>query len=263
MSNTKLKMIALCAMFIDHIGQFFPEMPEWFNWIGRIAAPIFIYCVVLGLKHTTDKRKYIIRIYFFSLGMAVVNMSLNQLFNHTYFYLWNNFFSSLFVVATVILLLDNFKAKHLFFFITWQVSTLILCFILVEKYEILGLNYLEGTYYFWGSVFGNILFIEGSFLGVFLGVIFYLTISNRTGLIILYSSFSFCFYILSLKLNGYSNPVIHTYFFPFAGYQWMMIFALPFLLLYNGSRGVGLKYFFYIFYPAHLIVLYLLALSRM
>ncbi|MCR1290058.1 hypothetical protein NNA46_20265, partial [Alkalihalobacillus clausii] len=24
-------------MFIDHIGQFFPETPEWFNWIGRIS----------------------------------------------------------------------------------------------------------------------------------------------------------------------------------------------------------------------------------
>lgn len=32
-------------------------------------------------------------------------------------------------------------------------------------------------------------------------------------------------------------------------YQWMMIAALPFLLLYNGKRGKGIKYFFYIYYP--------------
>ncbi|XOQ14968.1 MAG: hypothetical protein ACFWTY_13300 [Shouchella clausii] len=171
MSTTTLKIIALCAMFIDHIGQFFPETPEWFNWIGRISAPIFIYCVVLGIKHTMNKKKYLIRLYLFSLSMAIINMVLNQLFDYTHFYIWNNFFSSLFVVAVVILLLDNFKAKNLFFFIIWQLSTLILCFVLVEKYEVLRLSDAAGTYYFLGSVFGNILFVEGTFLGVVLGAI--------------------------------------------------------------------------------------------
>lgn len=37
------------------------------------------------------------------------------------------------------------------------------------------------------------------------------------------------------------------------GVQWWSFLALPFLLLYNGNRGkLRMKYFFYIFYPAHL-----------
>jgi hypothetical protein len=30
-------------------------------------------------------------------------------------------------------------------------------------------------------------------------------------------------------------------------------------MLYNGKRGSGSKYFFYIFYPAHIYLLYLIA----
>lgn len=36
--------------------------------------------------------------------------------------------------------------------------------------------------------------------------------------------------------------------------------AFIFIALYNGKRGMQLKYFFYIFYPAHLLLLYLVTL---
>ena len=39
----------------------------------------------------------------------------------------------------------------------------------------------------------------------------------------------------------------------------VLILSLPFMLLYNGTRGKKLKYFFYVFYPAHTFLLFWLA----
>lgn len=45
------------------------------------------------------------------------------------------------------------------------------------------------------------------------------------------------------------------------GLQWYSLLALPLLALYNGQRGKWkLKYLFYIFYPAHLVLIYLISL---
>ena len=33
--------------------------------------------------------------------------------------------------------------------------------------------------------------------------------------------------------------------------QYYMIFAVPFILLYNGEKGRGSKHFFYVYYPVH------------
>lgn len=41
--------------------------------------------------------------------------------------------------------------------------------------------------------------------------------------------------------------------------QWMMIFAVIPMYFYNGERGSGNKNFFYIFYPAHIYLLWILA----
>lgn len=42
-------------------------------------------------------------------------------------------------------------------------------------------------------------------------------------------------------------------------YEWMMIFSIIPIMLYNGERGRGSKYFFYLFYPAHIYILYLIS----
>ena len=71
-----LKLIAIAAMLIDHIGgAFFPEVGA-FRWIGRVAFPIFCYCMTVGLLYTRDVKRYLGRLAVFALIDAAMLMFL-------------------------------------------------------------------------------------------------------------------------------------------------------------------------------------------
>ncbi len=58
-----LRYIAVVAMFMDHVAYCFQEIisPEVYaiaRAVGRIAYPIFAYCLVSGYRHTHDIRGY-------------------------------------------------------------------------------------------------------------------------------------------------------------------------------------------------------------
>lgn len=62
-----LKLIAIVTMLIDHAGAiFFPEM-DIFRVIGRLAFPLFAYCICVGCAYTHDIRRYALRLLFFGI----------------------------------------------------------------------------------------------------------------------------------------------------------------------------------------------------
>lgn len=74
MSTFQIKMVAVVAMLLDHIAYFFPVETSFtliFHWIGRSSAPLFIFCLVNGIKRTHSKKLYITRLYLASVIMAI------------------------------------------------------------------------------------------------------------------------------------------------------------------------------------------------
>ena len=61
LDGTQLKMIALVLMVLDHIHYFFEFtgcIPTVFSMLGRLSAPLFLFCTVEGFAHTHDRKRY-------------------------------------------------------------------------------------------------------------------------------------------------------------------------------------------------------------
>ncbi|MCZ8512663.1 TraX family protein [Paenibacillus filicis] len=59
-----MQLIAMLTMLIDHVGAvFFKDQLLW-RIIGRIAFPIYAYCIVLGYMHTRNLKLYMRRLFF-------------------------------------------------------------------------------------------------------------------------------------------------------------------------------------------------------
>ena len=88
----------------------------------------------------------------------------------------------------------------------------------------------------------NLFTVEGGIAMVLLGLIFYIFREKR---LIQFAA------VLAISLLSFrADP---------SNVQWVMVFSIIPLFFYNGEKGRGDKYFFYIFYPTHIYLLYILA----
>lgn len=298
MTTTKLKILALIFMTIDHIGELIPDMPIWFHWIGRMSAPIFFFCAAEGIYHSSDKKQYIKRLWKMSLLMVLIEAVLPPLaemyFGIAAIHFSNNIFLSIFLGTLLVYLLEKSKfdktkrIKYISFYTGYQILILILV-IIWERLDNSPLNSIPVLCDLERIIFtalGSFGFMEGNIILTSAIVLFYFCRNNKKKLCIWYSAYCALYFLIFVpelpikaihfmsrcnvpnafieivrtvgKIAGFQtifsagnfiNSLLNV------NYQWMMIFALPFLLIYNGKRGKGLKKLFYIYYPVHLVIL--------
>lgn len=245
LSGYHLKFIAVISMLIDHIAVIFQaSLSESIYFIlraaGRLSFPLFCFLLVEGFFHTKNKKRYQQRLFIFAvLSELPYDLAFRYLpvdrpdflaqLHHplsvfSAAFQQQNVLFTLFLGFTAMLLMER-KQPYGQYSIYKNIDTLILFCCLSE-----------------------ILQTDCGAAGILCIFLFYSSYKereNNTGLTIKES------------LIDIAPTVLLTYIPPFP----VQISALAdslLLRLYNGEKGKNHKYFFYLFYPLHLVVLYLI-----
>lgn len=220
LTGNQLKLIALITMTVDHVGMLLFPQHLFLRLIGRLAFPIFAYMIGEGCRHTRSMPRY----FGLMAGMAVMYQLVYCFALHSLYQgILVTFSLSIAMVALVRLALEKKKA------ILWVA-------VAVAVVAVFGLT--EVLPRVWrGSDFD----VDYGFFGAMLPVGVYLGKNKLQKL----SAAAVFLFIL-----GRSLPQVQMY----------ALLAIPLLALYNGQRGKWkMKYLFYIYYPAHMVLLHLLA----
>jgi len=246
----KLKWIAIIGMFLNHAAMAFPEiLPMWMQFVfyaaGGLTFPIMAFFVVEGYKHTSNMKKYLFRIFIFGLIAQIPYMIAFRLFGSGI-----NIMFTIFLGLILLLLYDKIRIRFIFWLI----------FIL----------FVAVTFFFafdW-MIIGPVI------------MVMYRAISDENRRRTIPAIVAGVFYILlvGLSLIGFhslnapgmeealanleaSTGMTMELMWPALAFPVGCFFVAYMLKYFSGERGKRMKYFFYIFYPLHFVVLAGIALA--
>lgn len=223
LTGNQLKILAVIFMTIDHVGMMLFPTQKVFRIIGRLAFPIFAYTFAEGCKYTKNRTRH----FFILCLFAVLGQVIYSYMMHT---LHQNILVTLALSAITIYSFDFAKKKG--DLISYAVPALVLV-------GVFFICYILPAFFSRASDFA----IDYGFLGVMLPVLVYFGKDKDEKLFLL---------SIGLLILGASSYSIR---------QLLAIGAVPILALYNGKRGeMNMKYFFYIFYPLHLALIYIIGM---
>lgn len=268
-SNFGLKYLAMFCMILDHIEYFFSftgKVPLFFSWIGRLAAPLFLFCIIEGFVHTHDRKKYFLRIYVLSVLMGLIQFSFynigNCLVRGDGFFPQNQMLASFAILLVVLQGFSWCEQKKWLPGITAIVLPCILPYIIALLFSLCATSGNSTISFLLNLLVFTVLpchsfIIDGGTATLLCGIILYLFRKQPKRQAIAFILFCILWDIARCFLY-FPNEVSASFFFTNA-YEWMEIFAVIPMLCYNGTRGHGSKQLFYWFYPVHIYVLYALS----
>lgn len=228
LDSTALRLLAILFMVLDHLWATVVPGNLWLTCLGRLAFPIFAFQLCEGYRHTSDYRRYRRRLLVFALLSEIP-------FN-------------LFYAGSVIF---PFHQNVLF--------TLLLGLLAIRQADRLrreegikkkSLRCLALLLIFAGGV---VLFPDYGLMGVMTVLCFFVFRDHRLfqlAAMAVLNIFTFKGQTIPVSLFGLACD------FPIQGFA---LLALPLIWLYNGEKGrggKGLRLFWYIFYPLHMLALY-------
>ena len=257
LTGNSLKVIAVLTMVIDHLckivlqwllsnywgamvdnGQMsceqFQQIDNFIRFdlqsIGTIAFPLFCFLLAEGFQHTRNRKKYVGLMLVFALiseiPFDIGFFSSYSLMEGTFPFYWEyqNVFFTLFLGLLTLVFLERLSCKSEIR--TEKIKSVILQVICVAALALVA----------------ELIRCDYGMQGILFIAVFYVCRNHRIYQVLL-------FLLAYMGATGNQPPLC-------------TLLACLLILLYNGKRGkLKLKYFFYVFYPAHILVLYLIQIG--
>ena len=257
LTGNSLKVIAVLTMVIDHLckivlqwllsnywgamvdnGQMsweqFQQIDNFIRFdlqsIGTIAFPLFCFLLAEGFQHTRNRKKYVGLMLVFALiseiPFDIGFFSRYSLMEGTFPFYWEyqNVFFTLFLGLLTLVCLEKLSCKS-------EIRTEKIKSVILQVICVAALAFVA-----------ELIRCDYGMQGILFIAAFYVCRNHRIYQVLL-------FLLAYMGATGNQPPLC-------------TLLACLLILLYNGKRGkLKLKYFFYVFYPAHILVLYLIQIG--
>ena len=231
LNRVQIKYIAIAAMLLDHLAAFLLTPEKYpaliilyiiMRTVGRIAAPVMFYFLVEGYEHTSSRKNYALRLFAFAI-LSQIPYSLVRFGKASAGDL--NVIFTLLISFLMLAVIDRIKSQ-------------------VIKGLAVALFMMISVFADWGLI------------GPLMVWIFYMNKGDRTKqirgslMIICIQLICTVIFLICNTQNWYEGIC-----------QLGIFLVIPLLQFYNGESGRKTavnKWVFYIFYPIHLIVIWLI-----
>lgn len=262
LTDFQLKYIAMILMVLDHIEYMFAftgKIPVWFSWLGRLSAPLFLFCIIQGFIHTHDRKKYFLRIYIIAVVMGLIQFSFynigHLLVRPDGFFPENMMLSTFSILIVILQGIDWCQHKKWGKGLAAIIIPLVLPFIVIPFFMMKQTGFIANLLSF-SFVPLHTQIKDGGTSFIVMGVVMYLLRNHPKANAITFFIENLVYYIGAaiLFMKPFSVKMLFT-----EAFEWMGAFAAIIMLMYNGKRGTGSKKLFYWFYPVHVYALFALS----
>lgn len=218
-------------MIIDHIGVIYEgvwqdELVTSLRVIGRLAYPLFAYSIVMGLMNTKDLRKYYLRL----LLIGLISQPVYIIFTNLNWWQFNAILSFSFHLIWIYFLneaLQNKNRRNISLAIMSFISIGALSYLNIPEYGLYGFSLITWIYLIMNQKLIKDTLIKKSifFVGFYFITLIWPYLSPRRGLLQVFA--------LGSGLIMFNNLIDNKKY-----------------------SATWFKYFFYLIYPVHMLILY-------
>ena len=227
-NSNHLKIIAIIAMTLDHMADlFYPNMPNSIvsnilHIIGRLTAPIMFFFICEGFYYTKNLGKYIKRLFLFAI---ISHFAYCFAFGINYIPFSTG---------------DIFNQTSIMWTLAWSV---------VALYVVYGDTKLKEWMKWVLIILINIITFSADWSSIAVMIIIFMykdrgNLKKQMKSLMMWTSI---YALVSFIFVNKNYGII----------QLFVILVYPLLKMYNGERGniTWMKWFFYLYYPLHLIII--------